>query len=253
MCPVWLTPQQLKGKRTRKKNVNHSLRRPFTQEINTFRQILLGQKASYEEGLQLTPLNISAAQCSCCFGPSEGEVKSSPSKPYFSIAMDENFQHCHQCHASKHLPQEDQYPSSFIKPSKLKKEVVACKQTDAKANKIKGHNLTLFHLKLQPSLILMPFNFRPCVLTLTLLAKMFAIVHHVTDAMIQVYLQLPAVTMYPFSLPRSIRVVKSKFHSIYILSNKENKTYTNIFLPNLGCIIQSPFSNNFKNCTLTSL
>ncbi|KAH9822293.1 hypothetical protein DFH28DRAFT_1180610 [Melampsora americana] len=137
LCPVRLTPQQLKEKRTYKKNANRILRRPFSQAIDIYRRILLGQQALYEEGLGLTPHDISAAQCSRCFGPAEGEIKASPNEPDFIITMDGNFQHRHQSRASKDSPQEDQYPSSFIKPSQLEKEVVACNRTDAQANQIK--------------------------------------------------------------------------------------------------------------------
>ncbi|EGF98310.1 uncharacterized protein MELLADRAFT_96026 [Melampsora larici-populina 98AG31] len=137
LCPVRLTPQQYKAKPAYKKNLNRSLRHPFTQTIDIYCRILLGQQALYEEGLGLTPIDLSAAQCSRCFGPAEGEIKSSPNEPDFIIAMDGNFQHRHQSHASKDSPQEDQYPSSFIKPSKLEKEVVACNKTNAQANHIK--------------------------------------------------------------------------------------------------------------------
>ncbi|EGG07133.1 uncharacterized protein MELLADRAFT_106193 [Melampsora larici-populina 98AG31] len=91
----------------------------------------------FEEGLQLSQLDISAAQCSLCFGPAEGEVKVSPNKPDFIIAMDGNFQHRHQSYSSKDFPQEDQYPDFFIRTSNIEKEAVACQQTDAQANDIK--------------------------------------------------------------------------------------------------------------------
>ena len=98
----------------------------------------------YEEGLELTSLDKYAAQCSRCFGQAEGEVKVSPEEPDFIIAMDGNFQHRHQTHASKDSPQEDQYPESFIQPSKLEKELVACQQTDPQAHNIKVCNLFIF-------------------------------------------------------------------------------------------------------------
>ncbi|KAH9809801.1 hypothetical protein DFH28DRAFT_1186335, partial [Melampsora americana] len=134
-CSSRLNPQQ---KRTaHKTNTNRTLRHPFTQAIDIYRQILHGEQTLYKEGLELTPLDISAAQCSRCFGPAEGEVKVSPEEPDFIIAMDGNFQHRHQSHASKDSPREDQYPDSFIRPSKVEKQVVNCQQTDTQASDIK--------------------------------------------------------------------------------------------------------------------
>ncbi|EGG00759.1 uncharacterized protein MELLADRAFT_111589 [Melampsora larici-populina 98AG31] len=133
---ILLKPQQVKKAST--KNINRSLRHPFTQSIDIYRRILLGEQVLYEDGLELTPLDISANRCCRCFGPAEGEVKLSPEEPDFIIAMDGNFQHCHQSHASKDCPQEDQYPHTFIRPSKLEKEVVACQRTDAQAHNIKA-------------------------------------------------------------------------------------------------------------------
>ncbi|EGF98043.1 uncharacterized protein MELLADRAFT_79775 [Melampsora larici-populina 98AG31] len=139
-CASRLKPQQVRGTST--KNFNRILRHPFTQAIDIHRQILLGEQTLYEEGLELTPLDISAALCCRCFGPAEAEVKLSPNEPDFIIAMDGNFQHRHQTRASKDSPQEDQYPDSFIQPSKLEKEVVACQQTDAQAHNIKAYSMT---------------------------------------------------------------------------------------------------------------
>lgn len=134
-CPSRLSPRPIRGKQS--KNVNWSLRRPFTQAIDIHRWILSSKQSLYEEGVQLSPLDISAAWCPLCFGPAEGKVKASPSEPDFIIAMDGNFQHRHQSHASKDSPQEDDYPKSFIPPSKLETEVVACQQSDAHVNNIK--------------------------------------------------------------------------------------------------------------------
>lgn len=146
MCSSRLKPQQPRG--THQKNTNRTLRRPFTQATDIYRRIQYGERTLYEEGLELTPLEISAAQCPRCFGPAEGEVKASPEEPDFIIAMDGNFQHRHQSHASKDLPQEDQYPETFIRPSKLETEVVACQQTDAQAHNIK---VRFFFLTFDPS------------------------------------------------------------------------------------------------------
>ncbi|EGG03746.1 uncharacterized protein MELLADRAFT_108932 [Melampsora larici-populina 98AG31] len=74
-CHSRLSPQQLKGKY--KKNLNCSLRRPFTQTIDIYRQILYHQQKLYEEGLQLSALDISAARCAQCFGPAEAEPTTS--------------------------------------------------------------------------------------------------------------------------------------------------------------------------------
>ncbi|KAH9811011.1 hypothetical protein DFH28DRAFT_1085196 [Melampsora americana] len=132
-CSSRLKPQQAKG--TCKKNINRSLRRPLTQAINIYWQMLFGKQTLYEEGLELTPLNIYTALCARCFGPAEGEVKVSPDEPNFIIAMDGNFQHCHQFHASKDSPKEDQYPN-------LEQEVVSCQKTDAQAHNLKVGILT---------------------------------------------------------------------------------------------------------------
>ncbi|EGF97607.1 uncharacterized protein MELLADRAFT_84832 [Melampsora larici-populina 98AG31] len=149
-CASRLKPQPVK--KTSTKNINRSLRHPFTQSIDIYRRILLGEQEIYEDGLELTPLDISADRCCRCLGPVEGEVKLSPEEPDFIIAMDGNFQHRHQSHASKDCPQEDQYPSSFIRPSKLEKEVVACQRTDAQAHNIKA--CIVFHSS--------PFIFTSC-------------------------------------------------------------------------------------------
>ncbi|KAH9818347.1 hypothetical protein DFH28DRAFT_925835 [Melampsora americana] len=134
-CTSRLSPRPIRGRT--QKNINRSLRRPLTQAIDIHRRILANQQSLYEEGLQLSQLDISAARCSACFGPAEGEVKVSPKEPDVIIAMDGNFQHRHQSYASKDSPQEDQYPDFFIRPRKLEEEVVACQQTDAHANNIK--------------------------------------------------------------------------------------------------------------------
>ncbi|KAH9808077.1 hypothetical protein DFH28DRAFT_1088308 [Melampsora americana] len=127
-CDSRLKTQNVKG--TFMKNLNRGLRHPFNQVINIFCQILLGEQSLYEEGLELTPFELSAAQCCCCFGLAKAEVKVSPNKPDFIIAMDGYFQHHHQSHTN-------QYPDSFIQPSKLEKEVVASQQTNAQAHNIK--------------------------------------------------------------------------------------------------------------------
>lgn len=116
-CTSRLKPQQVQN--TTSKNVNWSLRHPFTQAIDIYRQILLGEQVVYEDGLGLTSLDVSAARCCWCFGPAEGEVKLSPEQPDFIIAMDGNFQHPHQSHPSKDCPQEEKYPKLFLRPSKL--------------------------------------------------------------------------------------------------------------------------------------
>lgn len=134
-CASRLNPQH--SKHTGSKNINRTLRHPFTQAVDIYRQILLGQQTLFEEGLQYTPLDISADQCARCFGPAEGEEKASPDEPDFIIAMDGNFQQRHQTHASKDTPEEDQYPPFFIRPSNLKTQVVACKSTDSQAATIK--------------------------------------------------------------------------------------------------------------------
>lgn len=130
-----LKPQNIQHAHS--KNVNRALRTPFTQAADIYRQILLNQQTLLEEGLRFTSLDISAEQCSRCFGPAEGEEKTSPNEPDFIIAMDGNFQQRHQTHASKDTPQEDQYPPFFIRPSQLETQVVACKATNSEAAHIK--------------------------------------------------------------------------------------------------------------------
>lgn len=134
-CTSRMTPRQLKTSRQR--NINRSLRQPFTQAIDIYRRVLIGQQTLFEEGLQLTPHEIFAEQCTRCFGPAEGEEKVSPVEPDFIIAMDGNFQQRHQSHASKDSPEEDQYPPIFIRPSQLETQVTACKTTDSLAGDMK--------------------------------------------------------------------------------------------------------------------
>ncbi|KAH9812315.1 hypothetical protein DFH28DRAFT_1223442 [Melampsora americana] len=138
-CTSKMRPQQQLKKSRQKniKNINRSLRRPFTQAIDIYRRVLEGQQILFEEGLQLTPHNLSANQCSRCFGPAEGEQKASPDEPAFIIAMDGNFQQRHQSHASKDTPEEEQYPPCFIRPSQLQPQVTACKATESAATDIK--------------------------------------------------------------------------------------------------------------------
>lgn len=58
-------------------------------------------------------------------------------EPDVIIAMDGNFQHRHQTYASKDLPQEDNYPSSFLLPSQIKIHASNFHQTDQQAKGVK--------------------------------------------------------------------------------------------------------------------
>ncbi|OAV84888.1 hypothetical protein PTTG_30977, partial [Puccinia triticina 1-1 BBBD Race 1] len=49
------------------------------------------------------------------------------------IAMDGNFQQQHYAYASKDNPREDQYPHSFLPPSKVHLDVAAIEETDESA------------------------------------------------------------------------------------------------------------------------
>lgn len=144
-CASRLKPRT--SHQTQSKNINRSLRHPFTQAVDIYWQILLGQERVFEEGLQFTPLDISANQCLRCFGPAEGEEKMSPNEPDFIIAIDGNFQHRHQAHASKDRPDKAKYPPFFICPSKLDTQVIACKATNSQAANI-NVCISFFHFHL---------------------------------------------------------------------------------------------------------
>ncbi|WAR61524.1 hypothetical protein PtB15_12B212 [Puccinia triticina] len=92
-----------------------------------------GQRKLFEDGLQLTKHDKWASKCPRCFGPSQNETKANKAEPDVMIAMDGNFQQQHYAYASKDNPREDQYPHSFLPPSKVHLDVAAIEETDESA------------------------------------------------------------------------------------------------------------------------
>ncbi|WAQ93114.1 hypothetical protein PtA15_18A172 [Puccinia triticina] len=101
------------------------LRVPFSHCSDLYSRILTSQKKLFEDGLQLTKSDKWANKCPQCFGPQHHEVKSDPTEPDFMIALDGNFQQRHYADASKDNPREEQYPESFILPSKIANDMEA--------------------------------------------------------------------------------------------------------------------------------
>ncbi|WAR62145.1 hypothetical protein PtB15_14B239 [Puccinia triticina] len=91
----------------------------FSHCCDLYSRILTSKKKLFEDGLQLTPLDKWANKCPRCFGPQHNEIKTNPDESDFMIALDGNFQQRHYADASKDDPREDQYPESFILPSKI--------------------------------------------------------------------------------------------------------------------------------------
>ncbi|KAA1092616.1 hypothetical protein PGT21_008550 [Puccinia graminis f. sp. tritici] len=109
------------------------LRVPFTNCIDLYRRILNSQRKLLEDGLQLTKADKWASKCPRCFGPSQTEIKQDTEEPDVIVAMDGNFQQRHYAYASKDEPREDQYPHSFLPPSKISSDVLAIEETEASA------------------------------------------------------------------------------------------------------------------------
>ncbi|WAR60056.1 hypothetical protein PtB15_11B698 [Puccinia triticina] len=103
----------------------------FIQSLSSY--LDNGQRKLFEDGLQLTKHDKWASKCPRCFGPSQNETKANEAEPDVMIAMDGNFQQRHYAYASKDNPREDQYPHSFLPPSKVHLDVAAIEETDESA------------------------------------------------------------------------------------------------------------------------
>lgn len=131
---------------------NWNLHQPFTQSVDLYCRIMRQKQLIYKEGMQLTSAQLWANQCPRCFGPRHGETKVSADKPNVIIAMDGNFQHRHQTYASKDLPKEEEYPSSFLLPSKIQIHASNFHLTDQQAKGVKvsvfldWHNQTIYFI-----------------------------------------------------------------------------------------------------------
>ncbi|KAA1115991.1 hypothetical protein PGTUg99_031009 [Puccinia graminis f. sp. tritici] len=118
-----------------------NLRIPFSYATDLYCRILVLEKKILNDGLQLTNTDHWANKCPCCFGPNIDEVKVDPNEPDFIIAIDGNFQQRHYAHSSKDNPREDQYPPSFIQPSKITPDANALEASESLAQ---GINVSLF-------------------------------------------------------------------------------------------------------------
>ncbi|KAH9809146.1 hypothetical protein DFH28DRAFT_1067209 [Melampsora americana] len=116
---------------------SRELRRPFMQSVDLYRRILTYSRKLMDDLLQPSIADKWASKCPRCFGPALGEVKVSPDEPDFIIAMDGNFQHRHQTHASKDSPTNKDYPSSFIPPAQVDVHASVIKDTENRAKDLK--------------------------------------------------------------------------------------------------------------------
>ncbi|OAV99608.1 hypothetical protein PTTG_11734 [Puccinia triticina 1-1 BBBD Race 1] len=109
------------------------LRIPFSYSVDLYSRIILIQKTVQDDVLNSSSADRWASKCSRCFGPKEGEIKTDPSEPDVIVALDGNFQQRHYAYASKDNPDEEKYPKSFVRPSKIAADAVLFTATDSAA------------------------------------------------------------------------------------------------------------------------
>jgi hypothetical protein len=116
---------------------------PLSFAVDLFSRISVIEKKILNNGLALTKVDQWANKCPRCFGPNINENKGGINEPDFIIALDGNFQQRHYAHASKDNPREDQYPPSFVLPSKT---VIDCQAVEESESLAQGIDVSLWFL-----------------------------------------------------------------------------------------------------------